>query len=169
MGPPLVPLLRDTRLAPPLPAGPCRRVTWPAAERGGRRAGTWTGIVQRWRSDVWTVVPGNNIKRVEASLWGRGRSQQTRWYQNHCSTFTIERFFFDKKTLLEILTPGDLNFDLSQKWPIWYPNDFPRTFERRLSYLSTTTGSRDHGGVQTHPPPSPQQAVENPEAQQFAG
>ena len=44
-----------------------------------------------------------------------------------------------------------------KKWPKWFRNDFSQAFERRLSFFSTSTRSRDHGGVQT---PLPQQAVE---------
>ena len=51
-----------------------------------------------------------------------------------------------------ILTPSNLNFD----WPKWFRSDFSRAFERCLSFFSTATRSRDHGGggVQTPPPPS---------------
>ena len=44
-------------------------------------------------------------------------ARQTQWYQIRCSTFTIKDFIVEK-TFLEnfgILTPGDPNFDLSQK------------------------------------------------------
>ena len=47
----------------------------------------------------------------------RALTRQTRWYQNRCSTFKIKDFIV-QKTVWEnfgILTPGDLNFDLSQK------------------------------------------------------
>ena len=52
-----------------------------------------------------------------------------------------------------ILTPGDLNFDLSQKMTKWFRNDFSRAFERCLSFFSTATRSRDHGGRSNDPPP----------------
>ena len=47
----------------------------------------------------------------------RALTRQTRWYQNRCCIFKIKDFI-GEKTALEnfgILTPGDLNFDLSQK------------------------------------------------------
>ena len=46
----------------------------------------------------------------------RALTRQTRWYQIRCSTFKIKDIV--EKSVLEnfgILTPGDLNFDLSQK------------------------------------------------------
>ena len=51
------------------------------------------------------------------------------------------------------LTPGDPNFDLSQKMTAMISKWFFASFERCLSFFSTATRSRDHGGVQTPPPP----------------
>ena len=51
-----------------------------------------------------------------------------------------------------IFTPGDLNFDLSKKWPKWFRNDFSRDFERRFLFCSTMRRSRDRQGGQTPPP-----------------
>ena len=64
-----------------------------------------------------------------------------------------------------ILTPVDLNFDLSQKWLIWFLNDFSRAFERRFRFVLRCAGAEIDGGVQT----PPQQVVENPEAQKGRG
>ena len=47
----------------------------------------------------------------------RALTRQTRWYQIRCSIFKIKDFIVEK-TVLEnfgILTPGDPNFDLSEK------------------------------------------------------
>ena len=47
----------------------------------------------------------------------RAVTRQTQWYQIRCSIFKIKDFIVEK-TVLEnfgILTPGDRNFDLSQK------------------------------------------------------
>ena len=47
----------------------------------------------------------------------RALVRKTRWYQNRCSTFKIKDFNRPKNVSkkIGILTPGDLNFDLSQK------------------------------------------------------
>ena len=102
----------------------------------------------------------------------RALTRQTRWYQNRCS-------IFKKKILSSKNRFGKFwNFDpwgletsiltWAKKWPKWFRNDFSRAFERCLSFFSTATRSRDHGGGRSNAPP-PQQAVENPEAQQGAG
>ena len=81
---------------------------------------------------------------------------QTRWYQNRCSTFNIKDFIVEKNGLenFGILTPGDLNFDLSQKND---QNDFEMIF-RELSkaafrFSLRRPGAEIIGGVQTPPPP----------------
>ena len=47
----------------------------------------------------------------------RALTRQTRWYQIRCSTFKIKDFIVENPfwKFFGILTPGDLNFDLSQK------------------------------------------------------
>ena len=41
----------------------------------------------------------------------------------------------------------------AKKWPKWFRNDFSRAFERCLSFFSTATRSRNHGGRSNAPPP----------------
>ena len=102
----------------------------------------------------------------------RALSRQTRWYQNRCSTFKNKDFIVEKPfwKILEFWPLETSILTWAKKWPKWFLNNFSRAFERCLSFFSTATRSRDHGGgggggVQT----PPQQAVENPEAQQGAG
>ena len=57
--------------------------------------------------------------------------------------------FYRPKSVLEnfgILTPGDLNFDLSQKRRIWFQNYFSGAFERRFPFCSTMRRCRDRRG-----------------------
>ena len=105
-------------------------------------------------------------------MFRRALTSQTRWYQIRCSVFKIKDFIVEKNALenFGIVTPGDPNFDLSEKND---RNDFEMIF-RELSNAAFCFSLRrpgaeimgGGGGVQT---PSPQQAVGNPEAQQGAG
>ena len=62
-----------------------------------------------------------------------------------------------------ILTPGDSNFDLSQKMTEVISKWFSRAFERCLSFFSTATRSRDHGGgAFKRPPPSRRWEIQRP-------
>ena len=51
-----------------------------------------------------------------------------------------------------------------KKWPKWFRNDFSRAFERCLSFFSTATRSRDHGGgaFKRPPPPSRRWKIQRP-------
>ena len=99
----------------------------------------------------------------------RALTRQTRWYQIRCSTFKIKDFIVEKLfwKILEFWPLVTSILTWAKKWPKWFRNDFSRAFERCLSFFSTAIRSRDHGGRSNAPPP--QQAVENPEAQQGAG
>ena len=101
----------------------------------------------------------------------RALTRQTRWYQIRSSTFKINDFIVEKPfwKILEFWPLVTSILTWAKKWPKWFRNDFSRAFERCLSFFSTATRSRDHGGAFKRPPPPPQQAVENPEAQQGAG
>ena len=65
--------------------------------------------------------------------------------------------FYRPKTVLEnfgILTPGDLNFDLSQKMTEMISKRFFASFRRCFPFCSTMRRSRDRRrGVFKHPPP----------------
>ena len=86
----------------------------------------------------------------------RALTRQTRWYQIRCSTFKIKDFIVKKSfgKFLEFwpLEASILTWD--KKWPKWFRNDFSRVFERCLSFFSTATRSRDHGGRLNAPPPA---------------
>ena len=99
----------------------------------------------------------------------RALTGQTRWYTNRCSIL-IKDFIVEKPfEKIGILTPGDLNFDLSQKWPKLFRNDFTRAFERCLSFFSTATRSRDHGGGAFKGPPSRRWKIQRPSRTRVKG
>ena len=83
------------------------------------------------------------------------------------------RRFYCRKTVLEnfgMLTPGDLNFDLSQKMTEMISKCLFASF-RALPFVflyGAAARSRDHGGVQTPPPPPPAGGGES-RGQQGAG
>ena len=85
----------------------------------------------------------------------RALTRQTSWYPNRFSTFkikdcTVEKpfwNFFEFWPLATSISTWD------KKWPKWFWNDFSRAFERCLSFFSTETRSRDHGGAFKRPPP----------------
>ena len=108
------------------------------------------------------------FKVILHMVW-RALTRQTRWYQNRCSTFKNKDFIVEKPfwKILEFWPLETSILTWAKKWPKWFRNDFSRAFERCLSFFSTATRSRDHGGGAFKRPR--QQAVENPEAQQGAG
>ena len=104
--------------------------------------------------------------KVKLYVVRRALTRQTRWYQNRCSTFKIKDCIV-QKTVLEnfgILTPGDLNFDLSQKMTEMIYKLFFASFRTPFSvFFSTMRRSRDRrGGVQTPPPPSRWWKIQRP-------
>ena len=101
----------------------------------------------------------------------RALTRQTQWYQIRCSIFKIKDFIVEKP-FWKILEFWHLE---TQFWP--EPkndrNDFEMIF-RELSnaafrFLYGDQEPRSWGGGRSNAPPPPQQAVENPEAQQGAG
>ena len=108
--------------------------------------------------------------KVISYMVRRALTRQTRWYQIRCSIFKIIDFIVEKPfwKILEFWPLETTILTWAKKWAKWFRNDFSRAFERCLSFFSTATRSRDHGGAFKRPPP-PQQAVGNPEAQQGAG
>ena len=99
----------------------------------------------------------------------RALTRQTQWYNICCSIFKIKDFIVEKPfwKILEFWPLETPILTWAKKWPKWFRNYFSRAFERCLPFFSTATRSRDHGGGGVQTPP--QQAVENPEAQQGAG
>ena len=96
--------------------------------------------------------------KVILYLVRRAWTRQTRWYQNRCSTFKIQDFIVEKP-FCKIFEFGPLEASIltwGKKWPKWFRNDFSRAVERCLSFFSTATRSRDHGGGRSNaPPPHP--------------
>ena len=87
----------------------------------------------------------------------RALTRQTRWYQIRCSIFKIKDFIVEKPfwKILEFWPLETPILTWAKKWPKWFRNDFSRAFERCLSFFSTATRSRDHGGAFKRPPPPP--------------
>ena len=85
----------------------------------------------------------------------RALTRQTRWYQFRCSTFKIKDFIVEKPfwKILEFWPLETPILTWAKKWLKWFRNDFSRAFERCLSFSSTATRSRDHGGAFKRPPP----------------
>ena len=96
---------------------------------------SWPGKSSDMQYDPFRSSRDLGLTRPEVKLWPwplkvilymvrRALTRQTGWYQIRCSIFKIKDFIVEK-TVLEnfgILTPGDSNFDLSQKWPKWFRN-----------------------------------------------
>ena len=82
-------------------------------------------------------------------------TRQTRWCQIRCSTSKINDFIVEKPfwKILEFWPLVTSILSWAKKWPKWFRNDFSRAFERCLSFFSTATRSRDHGGAFKRPPP----------------
>ena len=94
----------------------------------------------------------------------RALTRQTRWYQIRCSIFKIKDFIVEKP-FWKILKFWPLETPILtwvKKWPKWFRNDFSRAFERWLSFFSTATRSRDHGGRSNAPPPSRRWEIQRP-------
>ena len=87
----------------------------------------------------------------------RALTRQTRWCQIRCSIFTINDFIVEKPfwKILEFWPLVTSILTWAKKWPKWFRNDFSRVFERRLSFFSTATRSRDYGGGRSNAPPPP--------------
>ena len=64
------------------------------------------------------------------------------------------------------MTSGDLDIDLSKKWPKYFRNDFWRAFDRFFRFSLRALEAELEGGFLRTPP---HQGVENLEAHQGAG
>ena len=85
----------------------------------------------------------------------RALTRQTQWYQIRCSIFKTKDFIVEKPfwKILEFWPLETPILTWAKKWPKWFRNDFSRAFERCLSFFSTATRSRDHGGGRSNAPP----------------
>ena len=128
---------------------------------------SWSGESTDMQYDPFWSSRDLGLTWPEVKLWPwpfkiilymvrRALTRQTRWYQIRCSIFKIKDFIVEKpfKKILEFWPLETPILTWAKKWPKWFRNDFSRAFERCLSFFSTATRSRDHGGgVQTPPPP----------------
>ena len=95
----------------------------------------------------------------------RALRRQTRWYNNSCSTFKIWDFIVENPfwEIFEFWPLVTSILTWTKKWTKWFLNDFfSRAFQRFLSFFSTTTRSRDHGGAFNLPPPSRRWKIQRP-------
>ena len=95
----------------------------------------------------------------------RALTRQAQWYQMRCSIFKIKDFIVEKPfwKILEFWPLETQILTWAKKWPKWFRNDFSRAFERCLSFFSTATRSRDHGGGRSNaPPPSRRLKIQRP-------
>ena len=85
----------------------------------------------------------------------RALTRQTRRHQMRCSTFKITDFIVEKPfwKILEFWPLETSILTWAKKWLKWFLNYFSQAFERCLSFFSTPTRSRDHGGAFKCPPP----------------
>ena len=93
----------------------------------------------------------------------RALTRQTRRCQIRCSTFKINDFIVEKTVFENFgnLTPGDLNFDLSQKMTEMISKWFFASFRTLpFVFLYGDQEPRSWGGGAFKRPPPPQQAVE---------
>ena len=95
--------------------------------------------------------------KVILYMFRRALTRQTRWYQNSCSIFKIEDFIVENP-FWKIFQFWPLETSILtwvNKWSKWFQNDFSRALERCLSFFSTATRSRVHGGGRSNAPPPP--------------
>ena len=129
---------------------------------------SWPGESTDMQYDPFWSSRGLGLAWPEVKLWPwpfkvilymvrRALTRQTRWYQIRCSTFKIKDFIVEKPfwKILEFWPLVTSILTWAKKWPKWFRNDLSRAFERCLSFFSTMTRSRDHGGRSNAPPPPP--------------
>ena len=122
------------------------------------------------------------LTRPEVKLWPwplkvilymvrRALTRQTRWYQIRCSISYIKDFIVEKPfwKILEFWPLETPILTWAKKWPKWFRNDFSRASERCLSFFSTATRSRDHGGAFKRPPPSRRWKIQRPSRARVKG
>ena len=137
---------------------------------------SWPGESSYMQYDPFRSSRDLGLTWPEVKLWPwpfkvilyivrRAVTRQTQWYQIRCSIFKIKDFIVEKPfwKILEFWPLETPILTWAKKWPKWFRNDFSRAFERCLSFFSTATRSRDHGGgVQTPPPPSRRWEIQRP-------
>ena len=137
---------------------------------------SWPGESSDTQYDPFRSSRDLGLTRPEVKLWPwplkvilymirRALTRKTRWYQIRCSIFKIKDFIVEKPfwKILEFWPLETPILTWAKKWQKWFRNHFSRAFERCLSFFSTATRSRDHGGgVQTPPPPSRRWKIQRP-------
>ena len=117
------------------------------------------------RGALWATPSSGRVTRQTSS--GRGLTRKTRWYQIRCSTFKFTDFIVEKpfRKILEfwplvtsILTWAKKMTEMISKW-------FFVSF-RSLPFVFPYGDQEPRSWGRSN---APQQAVENPEAQQGAG
>ena len=129
---------------------------------------SWPGKSSDMQYDPFRSSRDLGLTWPEVKLWPwpfkvilymvrRALTRQTRWYQIPCSIFKIKDFIVEKPfwKILEFWPLETPILTWAKKWPKWFRNDFSRAFERCLSFFSTATRSRDHGGGAFKRPPPP--------------
>ena len=129
---------------------------------------SWPGEYNDMQHDPFRSSRDLGLTWPEVKLWPwpfkvilymvrRALTRQTRWCQIRCSIFKINDFIVEKPfwKILEFWPLVTSILTRAKKWPKWFRNDFSRAFERCLSFFSTATRSRDHGGGRSNAPPPP--------------
>ena len=131
---------------------------------------SWTGESSDMQYDPFWSSRDLGLTWPEVKLWPwhfkvilymirRALTRQTRWYQIRCSIFKIKDFIVEKPfwKIFGILTPGDPNFDLSQKMTEmiskWIFASF-RTLPFVFLYGDQEPRSWGGGGRSNAPPPA---------------
>ena len=136
---------------------------------------SWPGKSSDMQYDPFRSSRDLGLTRPEVKLWPwplkvilymvrRALTRQTRWYQIRRSIFKIKDFIVEKPfwKILEFWPLETPILTWAKKWPKWFRNDFSRAFERCLSFFSTATRSRDHGGGGVQTPPSRRWEIQRP-------
>ena len=137
---------------------------------------SWPGESSDMQYDPFRSSRDLGLTWPEVKLWPwpfkvilymvrRALTRQTQWYQIRCSIFKIKDFVVEKPfwKILEFSALENPILTWAKKWPKWFRNDFSRAFERCLSFFSTATRSRDHGGgAFKRPPPSRRWKIQRP-------
>ena len=137
---------------------------------------SWPGESNDMQYDPFRSSRDLGLTWPEVKLWPwpfkvilymvrRALTRQIRWYQIRCSTFKINDFIVEKPfwKILEFWPLATSIWTWAKKWLKWFRKDFSRAFEHCLSFFSTATRSRDHGGGRSNaPPPSRRWKIQRP-------
>ena len=138
---------------------------------------SWPGELTDMQYDPFRSSRDLGLTWPEVKLWPwpfkvilymvrRALTRQTRWYQIRCSIFKIKDLIVEKPfwKILEFWPLETPILTRAKKWPKWFGNDFSEAFEHCLSFFSTATRSRDHGGGgrSNAPPPSRRWEIQRP-------